>query len=95
MINDLNKAFENRIRLGIMSLLMVNDEMDFNSVKELLKVTDGNVASHTNACEKMEYIKITKEFVGKKPKTSYAATPAGKQAFKQHIDALEKLLNNE
>lgn len=95
MINDLNKAFENRIRLGIMSLLMVNDEMDFNSVKELLKVTDGNLASHTNALEKMEYIKITKEFVGKKPKTSYAATPAGKQAFKQHIDALEKLLNNE
>ncbi len=93
MINDLNKAFENRIRLGIMSLLMVNDEMDFNTVKELLKVTDGNLASHTNSLEKLAYIKITKEFVGKKPKTSYAATPAGKQAFKQHIDALEKLLN--
>ena len=93
MINDLNKAFENRIRLGIMSLLMVNDEMDFNTVKELLKVTDGNLASHTNSLEKLAYIKITKEFVGKKPKTSYAATPAGKEAFKQHIDALEKLLN--
>ena len=93
MINDLNKAFENRIRLGIMSLLMVNDEMDFNTVKETLKVTDGNLASHTNSLEKLAYIKITKEFVGKKPKTSYAATPAGKEAFKQHIDALEKLLN--
>jgi DNA-binding MarR family transcriptional regulator len=94
MIGNLNKAFENRIRLGLMSLLMVNDEMDFNSVKELLQVTDGNLASHTNSLEKLEYITVIKEFVGKKPRTSYKATKAGKEAFTKHIDALEQLLNN-
>jgi DNA-binding PadR family transcriptional regulator len=73
---------------------MVNDEMDFNSVKELLQVTDGNLASHTNSLEKLEYITVIKEFVGKKPRTSYKATKAGKEAFTKHIDALEQLLNN-
>jgi len=73
---------------------MVNDEMDFNSVKDLLQVTDGNLASHTNSLEKLEYITVIKEFVGKKPRTSYKATKAGKEAFTKHIDALEQLLNN-
>ena len=94
MIQNLNKAFENRIRLGIMSLLMVNDEVDFNTAKELLQVTDGNLASHTNSLEKLEYITVIKEFVGKKPKTSYKATAAGRKAFTAHIDALENLLKN-
>ena len=94
MIENLNKAFENRIRLGIMSLLMVNDEVDFNTAKDLLKVTDGNLASHTNALEKLEYVEVLKEFVGKKPRTSYKATPLGKKAFADHIDALEKLLKS-
>ena len=94
MIENLNKAFENRIRLGIMSLLMVNDEVEFKTAKELLQVTDGNLASHTNSLEKLEYISVIKEFVGKKPRTSYKATSAGKKAFKDHIDALEKLLGN-
>ena len=92
MIENLNKAFENRIRLGIMSLLMVNDSIDFNTAKALLKVTDGNLASHTNALEKLKYLKIKKEFVGKKTKTSYAVTSSGKNAFNKHLDALEKLL---
>jgi DNA-binding MarR family transcriptional regulator len=92
VIHDLNKAFENRIRLGIMSLLMVNDSLDFNSVKELLQVTDGNLASHTNALDKLKYLSIKKEFVGKKPRTTYKATSAGRKAFAAHIDALEQLL---
>lgn len=95
MIENLNKAFENRIRLGLMSILMVNDEVDFNTAKELLKVTDGNLASHTNSLEKLSYIKVTKEFVGKKPKTTYKASAEGKKAFKAHLDALEKLLNSQ
>ncbi|MDA8929887.1 transcriptional regulator [Bacteroidia bacterium] len=94
MIQNLNKAFENRLRLGIMSLLMVNDEVDFNTAKELLQVTDGNLASHTNSLEKLAYIIVIKEFVGKKPKTSYKATAAGRKAFAAHIDALENLLKN-
>jgi DNA-binding HxlR family transcriptional regulator len=91
-INTLNKTFENRIRLGVMSLLMVNDKVDFNTLKEMLDVTDGNLASHLSALEKSEYIKVTKQFVGKKPRTTYAVTVEGKKAFHEHLDALEKLI---
>jgi hypothetical protein len=91
-ISKLNKAFENRIRLGIMSALMVNHDMDFNALKELLQTTDGNLASHTTALEKAEYIKINKQFIGKKPNTTFTVTKAGTKAFNQHLDALEKLL---
>lgn len=93
MIEGLNKIFESRVRLGIMSVLMVNDEIDFNSLKELLSVTDGNLASHIAGLEKNEYIKVIKEFVGKKPKTSFTATALGKKAFQDHLTALENLLN--
>lgn len=92
LITNLNKAFENRIRLGIMSVLMVNDEVDFKSMKELLDVSDGNLASHTSALEKLDYILITKKFVGKKPNTTYSVTPIGKKAFQEHLAALETLL---
>lgn len=75
-----------------MSVLMVNDWVDFGTLKEMLQVTDGNLASHIAALEKMEYIKVQKQFVGKKPNTSYAVTKAGKKAFSNHLDALENLL---
>ncbi|MBL0047428.1 MAG: transcriptional regulator [Bacteroidetes bacterium] len=91
-IDDLNKAFESRIRLGIMSILLVNDSVDFGEMKEMLNITDGNLASHISALEKIEYVKVSKQFVGKKPNTSYAATKVGKKAFGAHLDALEKLL---
>ena len=92
LIDKLNKSFENRVRLGIMSALMVNESVDFLTLKELLDVTDGNLASHITALEKIDYIAIKKEFVGKKPKTSYVATSLGKKEFHQHLNALEKLL---
>ncbi len=76
-----------------MSILMVNDWVDFNTIKEQLGLSDGNLASHIKALEKNEYIKINKEFVGKKPRTTYAATGVGKLAFEQHLRALEALLN--
>lgn len=91
-INQLNKEFESRVRLGIMSVLMVNDWVDFSEMKGLLEITDGNLASHSNALEKAEYIEVKKEFVGKKPKTSYRVTQAGRTAFTEHLDALEKLI---
>lgn len=91
-IDDLNKAFESRIRLGIMSVLMVNDRADFGTIKDLLNTTDGNLASHISALEKLDYIKVTKQFLGKKPNTSYAVTKAGKKAFNDHLNALEKLI---
>jgi DNA-binding MarR family transcriptional regulator len=91
-INQLNKEFESRVRLGIMSVLMVNDWVDFSEMKNLLEVTDGNLASHSNALEKSNYIEVKKEFVGKKPKTSYRVTQSGRLAFTEHLNALEKLL---
>jgi DNA-binding transcriptional ArsR family regulator len=93
-ISKLNKAFENRMRLGIMSALMVNDSLDFTALKELLDTTDGNLASHAAALEKVQYIEIRKQFVGKKPNTTFTATRLGKKAFNEHLDALEKLLRN-
>lgn len=91
-INQLNKEFESRVRLGIMSVLMVNDWVDFTEMKSLLEITDGNLASHSSALEKSNYIEIKKEFVGKKPKTSYRVTQIGREAFSAHLSALEKLL---
>lgn len=91
-INQLNKEFESRVRLGIMSVLMVNDWVDFSEMKSLLEITDGNLASHSNALEKAAYIEVKKEFVGKKPKTSYRVTQNGRQAFTEHLDSLEKLI---
>lgn len=91
-LEQFDKAFENRIRLQIMSVLAVNDSYDFNSLKELLQVTDGNLASHLKALEKEEYINITKSFIGRKPNTQYSATPTGKNAFKKHLQSLENLI---
>ncbi len=94
LIDNINKAFDHRIRLGIMSILMVNEQADFTRLKELLGVTDGNLASHTKALEKEAYIKVEKRFIDRKPNTSYAATKLGRLAFQKHIDALEKLIKN-
>lgn len=93
ILKDLNKAFENKIRLAIMSALLVNDYLDFNSLKELLDVTDGNLASHLKSLETKNYISFKKEFLNRKSHTKYSATEEGKLAFKLHIKAIEKLLN--
>ena len=94
-IDTLNKAFESRIRLGIMSILMVNDQVNFTMLKDLLDITDGNMASHISGLEKLGYLTVTKQFIGKKPNTSYAATESGKAAFTEHVKALEKLLQTK
>ena len=93
LITKLNKIFDNRLRLGIMSILLVNDEADFKRLKEMLAATDGNLASHLRALEKVKYIQVHKQFIGRKPNTSYSVTEAGRKAFNEHLDALEKLLN--
>lgn len=93
VLKDLDKAFENRTRLGIMSALMVNDSVDFNALKELLDVTDGNLASHLKALEKSNYILYKKNFLGRKPNTNYSATETGKTVFLKHLHAIEQLLN--
>ncbi|PKQ60743.1 transcriptional regulator [Labilibaculum manganireducens] len=92
LLKNLNKAFENRIRLGIMSALVVNDYLDFNALKNLLGVTDGNLASHLKSLEKSDYIRVQKEFLDRKPNTKYSASDEGKLAFIRHIKAIEQLL---
>ncbi|MEJ8803317.1 winged helix-turn-helix domain-containing protein [Pontibacter sp. H249] len=93
-LENINKAFESRARLGIMSVLMVEDKVDFNTLKETLQLTDGNLASHLRALEEAEYLRVEKQFVGRKPNTTYHATEAGREAFNNHLDALEQLILN-
>lgn len=94
-LDDLHKAFESRVRLGIMAALAVNDTLDFNALKEYLDVTDGNLASHIKALEKEEFIGVNKSFVDRKPNTRYFMTKQGKKAFEEHISALEKLIKSQ
>jgi DNA-binding MarR family transcriptional regulator len=93
-INNLNKLFDSRVRLGIMSALMVNDEVNFNELKELLEITDGNLASHIKALEENNIIKVNKGFIGRKTNTTYAISKAGEKAFKAHLEALEKMIRS-
>ncbi len=92
LISGLNKVFESRIRLGIMSILIVNDSYDFNSLKESLNVTDGNLASHLKALEENGMIVTKKQFIGRKPNTSYVITEKGSHEFREHLNALENLI---
>ena len=94
-MTGLHKAFESRIRLGIMSVLAVNDMLDFNSLKGFLEVTDGNLASHLRALEKEAFIDVKKSFVGRKPNTKYFMTKEGKKAFDEHLKTLEKLIQSQ
>lgn len=93
-IEQLNKVFDSRIRLGIMSSLLVNESVSFNELKELIGVTDGNLASHLKTLEESGYLKVQKGFIGRKTNTSYSVTKAGEKAFKQHLDALEKMIRS-
>lgn len=91
-IEQLQKVFDSRVRLGVMSALMVNAQVSFNELKELINVTDGNLASHLKALEESGYIKVNKGFVGRKTNTTYAVTKAGEKAFRLHLDALEQMI---
>ena len=93
ILENINRLFESKVRLGIMSLLVVNDSVDFNTLKQYLEVTDGNLASHISSLEKAKYIKVNKSFIGKKPNTTYSVTAGGRRAFNEHLDALERLIS--
>lgn len=91
-IEHLNKLFDSRVRLGIMSALMVNPSVNFNELKELIQVTDGNLASHLKALEENNFVKVQKGFIGRKTNTTYSVTRAGEKAFKLHLEALEQII---
>jgi DNA-binding MarR family transcriptional regulator len=94
LLAQFNKAFESKARLNIMSVLMVNDAMSFNGLKELLSLTDGNLATHLRSLEELGYVAVQKQFVGRKPNTTYSATESGRQAFADHLNALEEFIKN-
>lgn len=93
-INNLNKFFDSRVRLGIMSMLMVNTQVSFNDLKAMLEITDGNLASHLKALEENKIIKVEKGFIGRKTNTLYSITKSGEKDFKLHIAALEKMIKS-
>ena len=94
-IDGLHKAFESRVRLGIMSALAVNDMLDFNALKEYLDVTDGNLATHMKALEKEEFVGVKKSFIDRKPNTRYYMTKKGKKAFEEHLKVLEQIIKSQ
>ena len=94
-ISGLNKVFESRIRLGIMSVLSVNESYDFNGFKETLGVTDGNLASHLKVLEENKLIKVNKQFIGRKPNTTYSITGAGIKSFRSHLASLEAIIKSQ
>lgn len=93
-IEQLNKVFDSRIRIGIMSALMVNEDINFNDLKALIDATDGNLATHLKTLEEHKFIKVEKGFIGRKTNTVYSITKAGEKAFRSHLDALEKIIKS-
>lgn len=91
-IAGLNKIFDNRIRLGVMSILMVNEEVNFNDLKQMLEATDGNLATHLQTLEESGLIKVQKGFIGRKTNTTYSVTRTGEKIFNDHIAGLEKMI---
>lgn len=92
---NLDKVLEHRVRLQIMSVLVTNEMFDFNTLKEMLSVTDGNLASHIKALEKEKYVSVNKTFVERKPNTKYKITERGRASFKKHLDALEQVIRQQ
>ena len=92
IIEQINRVFENKVRLGIMPALMVNESIDFISLRNLLGVTDGNLSSNIMVLEKLGFVKVRKRIIAKKTNTSFSLTAAGKRAFREHLSALESLI---
>lgn len=93
-LEQLNKVFDSRIRIGIMSALIVNEDINFNDLKALIDATDGNLATHLKTLEEHKFIKVEKGFIGRKTNTVYSITRAGEKAFRAHLDALEKIIKS-
>jgi len=90
--HELDELIHSRARLGIMSILTAVDEADFAYLKEKLAVTDGNLGAHLRKLEDAGYITVKKEFVGRRPRTSYSITQVGRRAFEAYLKELEKLV---
>ena len=94
-LENINKAFESKARLGIMSILIVNESVDFVTLKNLLDLTDGNLASHSWSLEEFGFIQCQKQFIGRRPNTTFSVTQKGREALAKHLNALEEFLKNQ
>ena len=92
IISNLDKTFDSRIRVGIVSILMRSNWVDFTTLRNTLQATDGNLSSHLSALEKQNMIKLRKQFIGNKPNTSYKITRNGLRKFTEHLSVFEKLI---
>jgi DNA-binding HxlR family transcriptional regulator len=88
----LDRLIHERMRLGIVSALAVNNTLTFNDLKKLLKTTDGNLSVHARKLEEARYIACTKYFDGRLPKTEYRLTPEGRRALERYLDHMEALI---
>jgi DNA-binding MarR family transcriptional regulator len=88
----LDRLIHERLRLGIVSALAVNDSLSFSDLKKLMKTTDGNLSVHARKLEEAEYITCTKSFEGRMPKTEYKLTAAGRRALERYLDHMEALI---
>jgi len=89
---NLDRIIHERMRLGILSVLAVNDTLTFNELKKLLQTTDGNLSVHARRLEEANYLECTKSFEGRMPKTEYRLTAAGRKAFERYLDHMEALI---
>ena len=92
ILAKINPAFDHRNRMGIMALLVTNEMVDYNALRNAPELTDGNLASHLKPLENQGYILFNKVFIGRRPQTTYQATEEGRDAFHAHLDALEQMI---
>ena len=90
--DELDRLIHERLRLGIVSALAVNDSLSFSDLKKLMDTTDGNLSVHARKLEEAEYIACTKSFEGRMPKTQYRLTAAGRRALERYLDHMEALI---
>jgi DNA-binding MarR family transcriptional regulator len=90
---DLDRLIHERLRLGIVSALAVNDRLSFNDLKQLLRTTDGNLSVHARKLEDAQYIACTKSFDGRVPRTEFRLTAAGRRALEKYLAHMESIIN--
>jgi len=91
---ELDRVIHERVRLGIVSALAVNDTLSFNDLKRLLGTSDGNLSVHARRLEEAGYIECIKSFQGRVPRTEYRLTPEGRRALERYLDHMEALIRN-
>ena len=89
---DLDRVIHERLRLGILSALAVNQSLSFNELKQILKTTDGNLSVHARKLEDAEYVLCEKSFEGRVPRTEYKITSTGRRALERYLDSMEQVI---